>query len=269
MQIVIEYSLLINFLINFFIIKSVGYVYKIRPKFIILASLVGASIAVALPYFNLKVWANIVVTMLLALAINLCCFDVKPLKKFLLTCLSFLGITFLFGGACFAVQSRFGGISLVAVLLICAVVYIIASFIFKHNNKVRRLAAFVYDVEIDANGQRIVEEGYLDSGNMLYDPIVKKPIVLINFEVFSKIYKDISYLSLFVKKVPVEKLEKGHYIKINSVACSSSILVFNAKSLVLKSAKEEKTFHDVCLGISLSGFEKSLGKNVLLHSEFA
>ena len=269
MKIVIEYSLFVNLFINSFIIKIVGHFFKVKPKYWLVAAFVGAIVAVAMPYFRLPLLAQIAVEGLLAFGIMSMCFNLKPIKDFILMAITLFCITFLFGGACYAVQSKFGPLPLLAVCLICTAVYIFTRVIIWHHLRVKRLSAFVFEVEIDANGQRVCEQGYLDSGNVLYDPIVKKPIVLITYDVFAKIYKDVSLVSIMLKNVPLSKLEKGHYVKINSVSSGTAILVFSAQKLIVSAEGKRKEYDDVCLGLSMSGFEKSLGKNVLLHSEFA
>ena len=129
------------------------------------------------------------------------------------------------------------------------------------------IETFSYSVKIRLGEKEVEEEGYLDSGNMLYDPITKKPIILITYEVFSKFYKDINYLSAFLKNVDVNKIHNGHYIKINSIASGTNILVFTADKIEVKKEEFLKSYENVAIGLSFSGFEKGCGRQVLLHSE--
>ena len=172
----------------------------------------------------------------------------------------------MFGGACFALEQAFGQLPLFVVLLCASVTYVGARIILKHRNKLRTIENFSFRVRLHSNGKVIEEEGYLDSGNMLYDPITKKPIVLITFDVFSKLYDNINYLSAYLKNIDVSLLNRGHYVKINSVASGSSILVFTAEELEIMD-KQPRHFKNISVGLSFSGFDKAFGKSVLLHSE--
>ena len=100
---------------------------------------------------------------------------------------------------------------------------------------------------------------------MLVDQITKKPIVLINFEVFHKLYNEISYLTAFTKTYDFKSIKNAHHIKINGVGGGGNILVFTVDELQVG---EEKSFKDVVLGLSFYGFEKSFKSKVLLNCGF-
>ena len=113
------------------------------------------------------------------------------------------------------------------------------------------------------NENVIYEEGFLDSGNMLYDSITKKPIILITYDVFNKFYQNINYINAVTKNFDKSKVKDGHFVKINSIGSGTSILVFTIDEMQLGNGK---TFKDVSVGLSFSGFDKSFGKKILLHS---
>ena len=111
----------------------------------------------------------------------------------------------------------------------------------------------------------IEEEGFLDSGNLLYDPITKKPVILISYDVFSKLYDNVNYLNAFMKKIDLKNFKNGHYIKLNTVASGTQILVFSVNNVLLEGQGVNKKYEDIMLGLSFSGFEKAFGKKILLH----
>ena len=127
----------------------------------------------------------------------------------------------------------------------------------------QRIKSFTYSVKIKANGKVVEESGYLDSGNVLLDEITKAPIILINFEVFQRLYQDISLVSLLAKQ-NLTQLNCAHYVKINSVGSGSKILAFVADEIQLNG---KKVFKNPTLALSFSGFEKSFKANVLLNSQ--
>lgn len=267
MEIIIELSLCINFIINAFIIRSTALFLKEKPRFWWLSSGIGAGVAVILPLFHIPAFLMILVEVFLSALMVSISFRFKTLKRFGIIYGSFLILTFVFGGGCYAMQEVFGQLPLLCVLVVAGVIYVVVTLIFRARNKARLIESFSFKVKLRSNGKAVEEEGYLDSGNMLYDPITKKPIVLITYDVFCKLYDDINYLSAYLKNVDTSKLCNGHYIKINSVASGSSILVFTADELEIV-GENSRHYKNISVGLSFSGFDKALGKRVLLHSEF-
>ena len=109
----------------------------------------------------------------------------------------------------------------------------------------------------------IYEEGYLDSGNVLYDTITKKPIILVTFDVFNKLYQNINYINALTKNFDKSIIKDGHFIKINGVGSGTSILVFTIDEMLINN---DKSFKDVAVGLSFSSFDKSFGKKILLNN---
>lgn len=269
MKILIELSLLINILVNFFIIKCTGACLKIKCKFAIIASTIGAIVALIVPLFNVGIVVNLLIQILLSSAMCLLTFEIKPIKKFFVAYAIFLGFTFMFGGACYAVSNVFGQIPLVAVLAVAFVAYVISRLVIRYQNKLRRLRQFSFKVVLHVGEKVIEEEGFLDSGNVLYDPITNKPIILITYDVFNQLYSDINYVTAYCKQVDTKKLGNAHYVKINTVASGTSILVFTAKQIEIFEGEEKRDYQNVSVGLSFSGFDKALGRKILLHREFA
>jgi len=56
-------------------------------------------------------------------------------------------------------------------------------------------------------------------------------------------------------------------MKINGIGKGTNMLIFTIDELTLEG--QEKSFKNVSLGLSFSGFEKSFGKKVLLHCDYS
>ena len=133
------------------------------------------------------------------------------------------------------------------------------------ESKKNHIHSFTYNLVFKHEGIEVREEGFLDSGNMLYDSVTKEPIILINYNVFHKLFSNISYLSLLTRRFDNSSIKNAHYIKINTVGAGTNLLIFTIDELKVG---DEKSFKNVSVGLSFSGFEKSFGKNVLLHYEY-
>ena len=69
---------------------------------------------------------------------------------------------------------------------------------------------------------------------------------------------------MLTKTFDERKVKNGHYIKVNSLSAGASMFVFSVEEAVVG---ESRMVKEPMLGLSLSGFEKSFGRNILLHSE--
>lgn len=264
MKIVLEETIIIGLFLNFLILKTTSFMTcKARLKF--LSSLVGVVISLVAPLYKLHAVLKIVVLVFTSIIMVLISFKYNGFKNFVLILSIFFLSTFLYGGACFAVNELVGSFPLFVVALIGIATYALYSCAYRIVSHRNRMKNFVYKLKIRDGEKMIEEEGYLDSGNVLYDTITKSPIVLVNFDVFSKLYKDIPYLALITKKINSSSIKNGHYIKINSIGRGTSLLVFTVDEMNV----EDKCYKNVSLGLSFSGFERSLGTNILLHCDYA
>ena len=172
--------------------------------------------------------------------------------------------TFIFGGAVCAVENFYGQLPIAVIAGVGSIIYFMIKFLISLKRKEDVFDGFLHDIKIIDHDVTLNEKAFLDSGNMLYDPITNKPVILISYEVFSKIY-NIPKSAIISKTFNECSIKNGHYIKINSIGNGTRILVFSVDEIFVD---EKKYFKDVMIGLSFSGFERSFGRGVLLHSEF-
>lgn len=263
MEIEIELALFINLFLNSFILKLTGIFLKDRARLWLLSALLAGVIAIILPMFSLAWQLKLLVIVFTCNIMVAISFQVKNIKQFLTKFTVVLLCTFLFGGGCYAVGSVFGSYPLFLVCLIGSIVYIASKSILLLQQRKDKIAKFTFNVMLKDGDKVVYEEGYLDSGNVLYDNITKKPIILVTFEVFNKLYQNINYINALTKNFDRSLVKDGHYIKINSIGSGTNILVFTVDEVVLNS---EKCFKDVAVGLSFSQFDKSFGKKILLNN---
>lgn len=265
MKIDVELSLITNLIINSFVLYLTACFFKEKAKLIFLTSLIGSIIALLVPALSLASYAKILVQVFLSILMVSISFPYKKFKTFISKYIFFLGMTFLFGGGCYALSLSIGSLPIVIVLLVCFVIFMCAKYIIHQKNKQKVIDNFSFKVKIFSGDKVIEEEGFLDSGNLLYDPITKKPVILISYDVFSKLYENVNYLNAFMKKIDLKNFKNGHYIKLNTVASGTQILVFSVNNVLLEGQGVNKKYEDIMLGLSFSGFEKAFGKKILLH----
>ena len=268
MEIVIEYVLLQNLIINYFIISCCGAMFKVKAKLWIVSDFLGSVIALFLPIFNFPVYIKIIVMLLVAIIMVSISFPIKSFKDFAFYGFGFIFLTFVFGGANALVTMWFGSLSTLIVCVVCLVTYICVKSFFKRLAKRRAISSFTCSVQIACKDKIVEEVGYIDSANVLYDPVTSAPIVLISKEVFSKIVGE-DYLFYLLKKEKAKKLPYGHFVNVGSAVGDGKMLVFMADKLTITEKGRARVLDHALLGLSLSNFSKTLNAGVLIHSELA
>ena len=117
MEIEIEQTLVINLFLNFLILKLTSIMLRKNLKLIFISIIIPSIVAIIYPLFNLGLW-KIFITILTAIFMTCISFDNKDIKGYLVTIATIFMTTFLFGGACYAVQCYFGQFPLFVVAII-------------------------------------------------------------------------------------------------------------------------------------------------------
>ncbi len=268
MEIVIEYVLIENLIINYFILSCCGGLFKTKPKWWGASALLGAVIALFLPIFNFPVAAKVAVMLLVAIIMVSISFPVKSFKDFAFYGFGLIFLTFVFGGACYMISMWFGALSSFVICLVCFATYICVKLFLKKLAKKRALNSFTCSVQIACKGKIVEEVGYIDSANVLYDPVTSSPVVLISKQVFEKIVGE-DYLFYMLKKQKVKKLPYGHFVNVGSAVGDGKMLVFMADKLTITEKGRAREISHPLLGLSLTNFSKTLNAGVLIHSELA
>ena len=232
MTVYIEDTLIENFIITFLVL-NISFCFLNEKKSllrVIFASLFGGVISVIYSLLNLNNILLFVTKMCIGYIICLIGYKTKIQKKQILFFLIFIVITAIYGGINLMIYYSFNmQISLPVLLLsIFVITYILKQLQMKFYQK-RTINNFLYDIVIKFNNICIKSKGYLDSGNILFDPQSQKPIVLVNFKLFEKINKDFSIQNLLTKNL--NGLKNGHYIEVKTATSIDKILVFSVDSL--------------------------------------
>ncbi len=266
MQIVIEYVLIENFLINYFILNICEKFLKEKASLKILNSIFGAIVALCFPLFNLTVVGEILLKILVGSIMVCISFSFKTFSKYLYDFFAFALMTFVFGGAVELLSGLTSETSVFVIMLICSILYFLSCFFFKAYNKRKTLQNFQYYVRLHFNGNQIDEKGYFDSGNILYDNITNKPIILISPVVFEKLTGE-NFYEFALKENPTTLLKNCHYVPASTSMSQGKMLVFELDKVeILSKNNEIKEHKNIFVGLSFADFEKSFDSGLLLHS---
>lgn len=264
MQVVVEYVLAENFVLSFCVLKTVGLLLHEKAKHIFLAAIFGAMLTVALPalYLSRIGWLFVQLGLMI---LNVClCFKFDTLKKFFQIFLCHLVANFVFGGAIFFASSAIGQQNLVIVLLAGVAAYGVAAFVLGRHHRKKQIEKFCFDVVVEQNGVCQKCRAFLDSGNMLTDPVTQSPVSLINFKMFCALFSDIDISDILHKSEKLQELPLAHYINFGTLNGNDKILVFQVDRLQVNGRVQEKS----TLGLCFKNFRAAFGSDMILNNSF-
>ncbi|MBE7074074.1 MAG: hypothetical protein E7379_03180 [Clostridiales bacterium] len=264
MLIIVEHTLAISFLSCLLSLELSSKVLKQKARFKFFSAFLGSIVSVIYPIFQLS---NILKILLLIFCVNLIVlisFKYYNFLLFLRNIALVLLATCVFGGIMEGIKNLIGEFSLFVASLILLVSYFCIKYLLHSIDRSNKINQFTFEIKIKDGEKVICEQGYLDSGNVMKDSVTNKPIILVTFDVFHKLYENVNYVSALTKQYNFKDFKLGHFVSIKGIGSGNKILVFSVDELWIG---ENKLFKDAMLGLSFSGFEKSFGKNVLLNYE--
>lgn len=257
MKVYIELVILNNLAVTFLIARLSYYFCSLYPQKgrIISASVAGTIAAIFYPFIS-----NAILLVIYKLGCGIAiCLLLFPLKKILKGSLFFFLLTFMFGGAMFAVgylihgsvekalTLPFSQLPIFVIIFGAYILFVTAKVLINKLFKYRDVKKFIYKAEIFLFGKAIECQAFLDSGNRLYDDKSGLPIVIATISTLSKILDDDKMTQLITGKP--KEFTNAHYVECNTVGGKSKMLVFRPESLVVYNEDKKNIINDVMLGV--------------------
>ena len=282
MTIYVDVVLIENLIMNYIILLATGLILKIKIKHIrlIIAGLLGAIYSIVSYTGVLEIYSNFILKIILSIVIVYIAYYPQTVKKLCKEILFFYLISFVFGGAAFALiyvvkpqeilmkNGLFLGtypLKTVILAAIVAFVIIISAFTIIKSKMTKK--DMIYDIEIKLNGKTIKTRALVDTGNMLKEPITNTPVVVIEHTLlYECMPKEIlNHLEDIIggdfEKIP-EEIRKEYSPRLKLIPFSSlgkqNGMLIGIKAKYLKIIKEEEIEEkeNIILGI----YDKSLTK---------
>jgi len=281
MVIYIEQILIDNFIINFLIIFCASIILKIKFNKILigLSSLIGAVFALFSPLINFPSAFLFLIKIVLSLFMVSILKKYKKFKEFILIYLTFILLTMLFGGACLFLLTSFDknfnlnnyttySLPLGLIVIIIFFIMIIIKNIFKNVYRRKSVNNFIYNIILFNNEKYFKLTAFLDSGNLLKDPLTKKPITIVDYNVI-KGFINISITDILLNKVEnlSKTLKNAHLVEISSVNSTKKLIVFEIDKLEIVLENSSNKIENACIGLSIKSFINDLGYNALISGE--
>ena len=239
MCVYVDILIILNTLVNYFILLATDKILRIHSKKwrILLGGAVGGLSSLLLFIENL----GIVMTLLKILSgilMVVITFGIKPIRRLFKSIFLLFAITFLFGGLMFAVYIILDKDILVysngivyfdvdlTFLIVCTVIsYVVITLISKITDKKAPKSKEYYVTVVNA-GKTISCTALMDTGNNLREPFSDYPVIMIDKELFNK---------LFVQ-------EKIRLIPVLTVNGESVIRAFRPQKLIINNFSTDKVY---------------------------
>ncbi len=282
MTIYIDVVLIENLLMNYIILYATGIVMKIKMKVVrlLLASLIGAVYSIVAYISTFEIYSNIILKFILSIIIIYVAYNPQTAKKMWKELMAFYLVSFVFGGAAFALiyivkpqeilmkNGLFlGTYPLKTVLLGAVVAFILIITVFAiAKNKIAKKDMFC-DIKFKLNGKEIKTKAMIDTGNLLKEPITNTPVVVVEHTLlYDCMPKEIlnhleDILGGDFEKVP-EEIRLKYISKLKLIPYSSlgkqngMLLGIKPDFLVIQEEENEEIKDNIILGI----YNKSLTK---------
>lgn len=282
MTIYIDIVLIENLIMNYIILFTTAVVLKIKVNHIrlILASLLGAGYSIIAYMGIIKVYSSIILKIILSVLIIYIAFNPQNIKKMCKDLLLFYLVSFVFGGAAFALiyiikpqnilmkNGLFLGTYTLKTVMLGAVVafcIIIGAFaIIKNKISIKDMFC---EIEILINQKKIKTKAIIDTGNMLKEPITNVPVIVVeHILLYSCMPKEIlnnlkEIMGGDFKNIPCDIQEKYisklKLIPFSSLGKQNGMLIgIRPEYVKVITDEQEKINKNVIIGI----YEKSLTK---------
>lgn len=282
MTIYIDIVLIENLIMNYIILFTTAVVLKIKVNHIrlILASLLGAGYSIIAYMGIIKVYSSIILKIILSVLIIYIAFNPQNIKKMCKDLLLFYLVSFVFGGAAFALiyiikpqnilmkNGLFLGTYTLKTVMLGAVVafcIIIGAFAII-KNKISKKDIFC-EIEILINQKKIKTKAMIDTGNMLKEPITNVPVIVVeHILLYSCMPKEIlnnlkEIMGGDFKNIPCDIQEKYisklKLIPFSSLGKQNGMLIgIRPEYVKVITDEQEKINKNIIIGI----YEKSLTK---------
>ncbi|MBQ7579313.1 MAG: sigma-E processing peptidase SpoIIGA [Clostridia bacterium] len=282
MKIYIEYVVIDNLIINFLLllITSKCLHLKANKLRLILSAMLGTAVAVLLPLINMQMWLLILTKCALGIMMVLIAYKIKNFKTFAISLIVFVSLTFLMGGACVSLILLVGGnintnyssmgydakIPLGLMLLIISAYIWLISIIARHFYRRRDCVNFMAKVTLELNGHTAVFNGFIDSGNRLFDNKTGLPVIIVSKSALKNVLtKEVLQKIEENQTNPNKELKTAHFIQYSTLSGKTKPMLVFAPHKLEYEFKGKKFISNVMVGVADYNFCDSISYDALLH----
>lgn len=182
MIVYVDVVILENIVMNYIILISVGILgkFKIHSFRILISSIFGSTYAIISIYIKNISWIlNIMVGLIFSIIMIIIAFPKTKFKELYKKIILYYVSSFIFGGIAFAVSTQITvkvmNLSIISGIIGLCFIFITIKIILNR----RKMKSMICNIKIFYNNKSIELKGFIDSGNMLKEPISKKDVIIV------------------------------------------------------------------------------------------
>ena len=255
MKIYLDYVFFINFLFDMILLLGISILLKrnVSLKRIILGSVIGG-LSTFILFLNINSIILFIFKILSGILMIIITFKYKNLKYTLINTIYLIILSILLGGSLYLINIEIGyeqmgfifftngkSVNIFILIIISAlIIFLYTKMILKTKKEIN----YKYQVDIYLKTKKIKLNGYLDTGNELYDPYFNKPIIIAN--------KGIKITS-----------KKSIFVPFNTLNSKGLLECFFIDKIFIKGVGE---LNNVLVAVSPNNFSLE-GVDLILHKD--
>ena len=275
----IDLLIFVNLIVNYFILLATKKICKKKTKTsrLILADIVASACSLVIFLPDRGAVFSIFLRLIISSAVVSVAFGFKGWRSFFGLLGGFFSVSFAYAGICFGIWTVFKPSGMVIkndvvyfevspLLLVfsSAVCYIILRLLKKHFEK-NELSTLEYNVTLVYLHSKISVDGFLDTGNRLYDSFSESPVMIIKREAAQRLLgtEDI------IDKWP-ETLSGFRFIPYSVVGGKGILPAFRPDEVIISTKSSRRRLKGCLLAVSndLSGeYDVIFGANIFERTE--
>ncbi len=191
MKVYLDYVFFINFIFNFILLLGTSVLLKRNIKIIriIIGSIVG-SFSIFLLFINISSFVLFILKMLSGFIMVIITFKYKDIKYSLNNFFYLIILSIIIGGFLYLINIEIGyehvgmifyknGVNLNIYILIFFAILITVIYV-KKMKQYKKNISYYHKVTVYTNNKKYFLNGYVDTGNNLFDPYFNKPVLIVN-----------------------------------------------------------------------------------------
>ena len=272
MTIYLDVILLENIIMNYIIILATGMICKVKIKYIsfFLSSLLGATYAIVTYIMDIEIYSNQITKIIVSICMIYIAFNSNNIKILLKQLLIFYLTSFCFGGAAYyllynispnlikSINGVFVGTYPIKIAVLGGILgFFIINISFKIIKNRLSKNDMLYDIEIVYKEKKSIIKVILDTGNLLYEPITKVPVLIVeakklNAIIPENILKDLENIiyGSNIEKIDEELKTRCCIIPFSSIGKNNGMIIgFKPDYIKIYTSEREEIRKKVIVGI--------------------
>lgn len=276
----------LNVFCNFIILLLITYIlkWKIPLKRLILGSIIASSSIFVMLYMDESFLHSIIWKILFSFIIIFVTFGRRVKHHLVTTYITFIGTYILFGGVLMMIHfiwtERDPMMNMtdqhISATFVISFFPLIAYATKKQTDYIlhkKMTYDQCYTVDLTVGGQTVSTNGFVDTGNQLYDPLTNKPVAFMNSHLFKRLYPRLDWVDIQDKlednnlyhlpKVLQERISAVPFIDITGVEQFTHVLILD--KLEIQFGNDHIVWKRIPIGIHRQRLTEDNQYECLLH----